>query len=33
MYVRRFYERALSYYDPVVEEVLGDVCFHDMMEE
>lgn len=28
-----FHEKALDYYNPLDEEVLVDVCLHDMMEE
>lgn len=32
-YIKRFHERSLNYYDPLVDEVLVDVCLHGMLEE
>lgn len=33
MYVKRFHEKALDYYDPVAKEVLVNVCLHGVFEE
>lgn len=33
LYVRRFHEKALGYYDSVDEEVLVNVCLHGILNE
>lgn len=31
-YVKRFHEKKMDYYDSVIEDVLVDVCLHQMIE-